>query len=416
MSTSRISRLPRRVRERHRTILLPLAVSVIALGLFASCSDADRVSGLAELGAMGPLRLNAVADSVEVTWDPVKNAADYAYSWGAAEQAGLGVVEETRVVLPLSVVPDTRAELPLADGDWVCVWSRNDAGESADSSCATYQAASSGGRYPNEPAGFVPWFEHDWQTWPQTLRVFHPASGAGYIYSRSSNFELINDPDAPHGRGMSLRHRQPKGQPSGSTGGVFDIYSIPNRAKNSADHVLLKSVYRSHWVMFEPDPRTGDWQYGDTHMRTFWWNRDWGDAGFRISIRSPSTNATARSATFRGLGGWFYPTSDTSPSTSKVWTDSEHVYQVGRWYHFESLVETEGKFGSDDSGINRTRIRMWVDGVLKLDETRDVHFSYPLGNEHFGMVWLGGSMTERLQDDFVRFGDIYISGVSYQDN
>jgi hypothetical protein len=368
-----------------------------------SCGTYEIPAPTSLVSPPGTIVFSARDSLVEASWDLASNATSYICRWDNGPLHGDMLVRDARVLLP------------IMNGGSLCVWSRNDAGESADSSCATYQAASSG-RYPNEPAGFVPWFEHDWQTWPQTLRVFHPASGAGYIYSRSSNFELINDPDAPHGRGMSLRHRQPKGQPSGSTGGVFDIYSIPNRAKNSADHVLLKSVYRSHWVMFEPDPRTGDWQYGDTHMRTFWWNRDWGDAGFRISIRSPSTNATARSATFRGLGGWFYPTSDTSPSTSKVWTDSEHVYQVGRWYHFESLVETEGKFGSDDSGINRTRIRMWVDGVLKLDETRDVHFSYPLGNEHFGMVWLGGSMTERLQDDFVRFGDIYISGVSYQDN
>jgi hypothetical protein len=367
-----------------------------------SCG-AYEIPAPTSVGAPGTIVFSARGSLVEASWDLASNATSYICRWDNGPRHGDMLVVHARVLLP------------IMNGGSLCVWGRNDAGESTDSSCATYQVASEGGRYPNEPAGFVPWFEHDWQTWPQT-RVFHPASGAGHIYSRSSNFELIDDPDAPHGRGMSLRHRQPKGQPSGSTGGVFDIYSIPNRAKNSADHVLLKSVYRSHWVMFEPDPRTGDWQFGNTHMRTFWGNRDWGDAGFRVSIRSPSTNATARSATFRGFGGWFYPTSDTSPSTSKVWTDSEHVYQVGRWYHFESLVETEGKFGSDSLGINRTRIRMWVDGVLKLDETRDVYFSYPLGNEHFGMVWLGGSMSERLQDDFVRLGDIYISGVIHQDN
>ena len=279
--------------------------------------------------------------------------------------------------------------------------------------------------YPNEPEGHVPWFSHDWQSWPTEHGQRIAASEAGLIRAGRSpqNFELVEDPDAPHGKGKSLRHRQMEGQSSGSTSGTFDLFHPRPDAGDShrqEDQVKLRSVYRSHWVKFEPDPQTGDWQFGSTHMRTFWWNRYYHSRGWgNVSIASPHHPATRsyRHDYFRGPRFWYYPAEGASAGA--VLADPEGRYELGVWYQFEYLWETEGNFGPGEAGMNNSRVRIWVDGELKCDETITQHILTPFANDHFGMVWLGGrtngELHPRLQDEFMRFGDIYISGVVHEE-
>jgi uncharacterized protein YjdB len=265
---------------------------------------------------------------------------------------------------------------------------------------------------PNEPAGYTPWFEHDWQTWDQTQRFF--ASGAGMVEAIHSPgpFELVDDPTAPHGKGKSLRHRQPEGQEAGTTGGVFNIFHPQpgnGQSKNFGDQVQLRSVYRSHWVFFEPAPVTGDWQFGDSHMRTFWWNRYYGLGHGNVGLRSPeSPRPPNRYAYFRGASMWH-----SSPSVIRY--SDEIRLAVGEWHQFEYLWETDGEFGVEN-GI-RSRVRVWINGMLRADVSFDHYIERPFANEHFAMVWSGGGGADnpntRTQDDFVRFGDIYVSGIPF---
>ena len=268
------------------------------------------------------------------------------------------------------------------------------------------------GRYslrPNEPAGFATWFEHDWQTWPtENERMFASGVGVVRVERGVDNFELIDDPDAPHGKGKSLRHRQREGQRTGTTSGTFNLFNpIEGTHTRHSNQVHLRSVYRSHWVYFEPDPQTGDWQFGDNHMRTFWANRHYGTSHANVSLRSPSdARPPNRHSTWRGPRMWH------STPTQGYTGPSDLTLELGRWYHMEYLWEPEGEYGVEDGMTSR--IRAWIDGELVIDRTITHTITAPFANDHFAMVWLGGPGGVREQDDFIRFGDIYISGTLYE--
>jgi hypothetical protein len=287
------------------------------------------------------------------------------------------------------------------------------------------------GEYPNEPAGFVPWFEHDWQTWPNGRAELMFASGVGmikasdYTSDAAEAFLLVDDPTAPHGKGKSLRHKLRDGQPVGSTSGTFDLFSPKPGAGTSQsyrDQVKLRSVYRSHWVYFEPDPVTNDFMFGIQHMRTFWWNRSYGSArGGNVSLTCPNTFVSGvgpqRTDTWKGPGYWYYSDDGLKLAYNNM------TLRVGVWYHVEYLWESEGNYNEGTTetsysnedgpeGLNNGRMRTWVDGVLVQDHTIRQHVRAPLANDHFGMVFLSGSSAwPRIQDDFIRFGDIYVSGI-----
>lgn len=330
---------------------------------------------------------------------------DATFEW-TSEDSGIATVSQEGLVTS-TAIGTTFITAALLCGSSAC------GGSLTDNSEITVGERSE--RYPNEPAGYTTWFEHDWQTFPPGDASRVPASGAGLIRSSSDNFEIVDDPTAPHGRGKSLRHEQSAGQNSGNSGGTFNLFHPKSDdSLTREDQVQLRHVYLSYWVYFEPDPTTGDWQFGNTHMRTFWWNRFYeGGAGtFNWSLKSPSSPLDQREDHFRGPRTWFYPTDDGSPSHSSLEIAVDEEFPIGVWYHIEQLIETEGKFGDGSAGVNDARVRFWVNGELKLDVIEQVFLRNPLANVHFAMVFLGNNEehAERSQSDFVRFGDIYISG------
>jgi hypothetical protein len=272
-----------------------------------------------------------------------------------------------------------------------------------------------GARHPNQPAHFVTWFEHDWQTWPWTdgAGANLPASEAGMINSPSTrnpeNFELIDDPDARHGMGKSVRHRQAKGQHGGNTGGVFNLlHPKPGTGTSTsqANQVTLKSLYRSHWFLFEADPATGDWQFGFDHMRMFGWNyQGLTPRGINTAVRPP-VDWQERSATYRGPSFWYYPEHDSGHK--RIYLFDEQSFNVGQWYRYELLYEIIGDFnyGSGEAGMNTARIRAWVDGVPVYDETGPSHVNLPFFRDHFAMIWLHSSpvIHRDLQSDVLLGG------------
>jgi hypothetical protein len=310
------------------------------------------------------------------------------------------------------------AGTPLTDGG-----SELDAPLATDASTGTDAAPDFAAR-PNEPAGYVPWFEHDWQTWPTKEAHKMMASEVGMIdwASGYDNFELVDDPSAPHGKSKSLRHRQPAGQQAGVTGGVFNLLNPKPGAGTShslADQVPLESFYRHHWVYFEPDPVTGDWQFGDSHMRTFWANRPDYNGQANIGLKSPANpRPPNRYDYFDGASIWYYA---YEGATSTIKYATVPGLAVGQWHRFEYLWETENNFKNvdDSDGQNDSRVRIWINESVVFDQIVTHHMFYPFTRDHFAMVWSGGGGASnpnvRSQDDFIRFGDIYISGIPYAD-
>jgi hypothetical protein len=281
-------------------------------------------------------------------------------------------------------------------GNW-SAWSAND----------SFTTAAASEVYPNEPDGAYTWFKHDWQTWPEGDSTSIWASDVGRINNgyNSQNFELISDPSAPHGKGKSLRHKQPAGQQAGSAAGTFNLFH-PQADKGTsiayADQVHMQSVYRSHWVYFESHPTLGNWQFGDTHMRTFWWNRYYGLSYGNIGLRSPEDpREPNRYDYFRGITCWWSP--------GQLHTHDPVILGIDEWHHIEVFWERLGEFDVDAN----SRVRIWINEVEVQDDTWSHYMDTPFALDHFAMVWSGGAGNYRTYDDHIRFGDIYISGELY---
>jgi hypothetical protein len=267
-------------------------------------------------------------------------------------------------------------------------------------------------RYPNEPAGYVTWFEHDWQSWPGSGQSL-AASGTGVIYQpsnrRPENFYLIDDPTAPHGKGRTLVHRLYEGQPNGSTAGTFHLFhpkpGVRLNDRTYASQVKLKSYYRSFWYRVVPDPATGDFQFGSNHERLFWPNQFWGWHGgsnggsVNVSLRSPGwEGAHVRHDYHRGIQYWMYRQSGSGISYVRPYDDAARR-PLGAWHHVEQLVEILNdppNYGEGEAGMNEARIRTWVDGVLLLDDNpAPTRLRAALANDAFAMVWLGNNTSPR---------------------
>jgi uncharacterized protein YjdB len=418
----------------------------------AICCVADSVAAVvapasASPGTVSDLQVTAAgANFVTLVWTQVNDGtgqpANYAVRYGSPtlswENAGATEVQVQGTAVGASISYTFSGLQASTTYEFRLVPYRLEAnpgttfGSLSNSASTTTQAEGPGARpdrYPNEPAGFVPWFEHDWQTWPSEVGERMMGSGAGLLRLGPSpadiNFALVDDPDAPHGKGKSLRFRRAAGTRNGSGSGTFNIYHPKPGAGTSvayADQVKLRSVYRSHWVYLEPDPVTNDFMFGGTHMRMFWWNRLLGAArGGNISLRAPNTwdgSSYQRSTVWHGLTNWYIK----SVPQAVEFLHGNLTLGLGQWYHIESLWETEGRYNSevtetnysnndDEAGMNNSRVRTWIDGQLVVDTIITHHVRAPLANEHFSMVVLLGSSSYSLeQDDFIRFGDIYVSG------
>jgi hypothetical protein len=271
-------------------------------------------------------------------------------------------------------------------------------------------------RYPNEPAGYVPWFEHDWQTFPTSQGGVVAASEVGLIHLTEfpEGFELVDDPAAPHGKGKSLRHRLPEGQLVGTSSGVFNLYSPkPGTGQSTSfnDQVRLQSVYRSHWVYMEPDPVTDDFMLGIQHMRYFWGNRQIDHRHVTVGFTSPPEAWNGAPQRVRRWLGHSYLYFTGAGGGYNIDYGSRSI-PIGAWHHIEVLIEA----GPNEGTMTDSRIRAWIDGELVQDFVLTHYIGYAFAQDHFSALLLAGiDGWRRIQDDFIRFGDIYVSGIVLQE-
>ena len=286
---------------------------------------------------------------------------------------------------------------------------------------APFVAAFDSDYRPNEPAGYQPWFEHDWQSF-ETVRVNmnKPASEVGWFTtagwsgttSELRNFELIDDPNAPHGYGKSLRVTFPEGHPSGSGYGSYSHMSVDAiPADDNADHTELKAYYLSFWLYLEPNPADGLWQQFGI-QRFFTVNRHIIDectgSDMGLSFRSgPAYIGPDDPAGY----WWIWPNEDCGRSLNTHWKGTPGP-TVGTWYHVELLVERLSGGLTVEDPVGDSDIKLWVNDELLFDDVITHKWTTPARQFLLNLNPSAGSTTNlRDRTEHIRLSGIYVSGV-----
>jgi hypothetical protein len=270
-------------------------------------------------------------------------------------------------------------------------------------------------RYPNEPAGFVPWFEHDWQTMVTDFNQEIPASGVGWLRSWSENTnsvfpdntELVDDPDAPHGFGKSVRIRWQEGQ-DGAGPSMFGCLREPYGG-SLQNKISLQKWYISYWVYWEPNPLDGMVEMAAGQMRQYSVNRQHtGRAMYGWTFRSYASDAPRD--VFQSYRLWGYPSSGGSSVTH---AESSPGPAVGEWLHIETVMDRTVKAPPLWGSSGDMAIKVWVNGEVLLDTIAgDFYSEHPFLEFAVTLVGSGGSIRTRA--DYMRISGIYISGEEYR--
>jgi uncharacterized protein YjdB len=302
---------------------------------------------------------------------------------------------------------------------------------SATMSASVSLAQAANARYPNEPAGFVPWFMHDWQSFPDGEECVVPASGLGYfifcgVSAHVGRAKLIDDPDAPHGFGKSLRVHWPAGMSVGH--GVFNyaIRSTPHRTnpERLETSAPLQKWYVSTWVYLEPEA-DGTWEAHFNQLRHFSMNRHITGTG-----KSSATWAFRGMLPYEGsklvwdgnqrqtetrdyrLSGRECPDCSTTTQTTV-----QPGPRLGQWVHMELLFDRTVKaaplFALGDDGVGPVHVRYWENGKLMMDRViDDAYMSHPFMELFFNLNQSGGIAPGTHK--YIRLSGTYVSGELYE--
>jgi hypothetical protein len=300
---------------------------------------------------------------------------------------------------------------------------------SATMSASVSLAQGPNARYPNEPAGFVKWFEHDWQTFPATTdECVVPASGAGYmvlcgVSANVSRARLIDDTDAPHGFGKSLRVHWPADFPVGH--GFFN-YAIRSTSSRTMPGVIDSSVklqkwYISTWVYLEPMNARGEWLMNWDQLRHFVGNRHIGGSEvkamfgwtFKGGIKGEEPYWSDWSGQTRHTRLWGFPAPDASTVTH---ANASPGLPVGQWIHMELLFDRTVKrpplFSPDEDGIGPVHVTFWANSEVVMDTVVEgVWMSHPFMELFFNLNQSGGIRPEA--ERYMRLIGTYVSGELY---
>jgi uncharacterized protein YjdB len=292
---------------------------------------------------------------------------------------------------------------------------------------AAATAAPSAGR-PNEPAGFVPWFVHNWQSFPATRNdCVVPASDRGYfifcgVSAHVERATLIDDPGAPHGFGKSLRVHWPR---DFSVGSGFFNYAI-HSSKDRDTAVPLQKWYISTWVYLEPEA-DGMWETHFGQLRHFVGNRHITPSGgrslFGWTLRGelPYSGSSVdwenghpkRQEPLRDFRLWGYDAFEASTDTHAT---ASPGMPLGRWVHMELLfdrtVKTSGPlFAIGEDGVGPVAVKYWENGELKMDRTYTSYMTHPFMELFFNLNQSGGIAPSA--DKYIRLSGTYVSGELY---
>jgi hypothetical protein len=309
-------------------------------------------------------------------------------------------------------------------------------GDHSDDVTVTVTAAATAGPSagrPNEPAGFVPWFVHDWQSFPDGEECVVPASGLGYfifcgVSAHVGRATLIDDRDAPHGFGKSLRVHWPAGMGVGR--GVFNyaIRSTPHRTNPDVIEtaVPLQKWYISTWVYLEPEA-DGNWEMHFDQLRHFSMNRHvTGGGGSQLATWTfrgelPYTGSSVdwdRGGRMSALRAYRLVGRHQYGASSSTIASVTPGLPLGRWVHMELLFDRTVKSSplfanADEDNVGPVAVKYWANGELLLDQViDDVNMSYPFMELFFNLNQSGGISPST--DKYIRLSGTYISGEVYR--
>ena len=313
---------------------------------------------------------NSDGTNVLVKWDASANATSYRYASGFNSPINTSAIPEPEPMpTPTPIVPPP---------------------------------APSSGNYPNQPAGFSPWLEHDFQTLPNNT----PASHTGrFITMRggTGNYEIVTDTSTPSPRGGSkvLRIKFPKGMVSGVDPGAFFGHN------NANPSTPLDEWYTSFWVKFDGS----DWEWPPAAQKLWYTsigNRELPSYGGTLML---STGNSKSSINPGPVYTWVTTRKTTGVVADQWYGGTPGISTDGKWHH----IEFYGKRSTPDVADGRRKV--WIDGIKTLDvAVQDQSFTnnWLTGffEFHFSPVWGGVCDPDcpKTRDDFMRIAHLYISG------
>ena len=284
--------------------------------------------------------------------------------------------------------------------------------------------------HPNEPAGFEPWFEHDW-SWFEKIRENVSgglaATGTGYFRTwgwtgsndELGNYEYVEDPQGPHGYPGYMRIRVPEGQPIGSSVGSWSLSSTDADLNDDDNHVELEAAYVSFWLMYEGHPDDGTWDRSGI-WRHFSVNRHISANLNSSCVRSGAEigfSNRSRAQEHEGWQRWWLWGKFTCDNNDIDWHSVPEDVLVDTWYHVELLWErTEGGMNYPDDFEGKSRMRLWINGTLLTDHEDDHRMLRPWRQWHYNpnpssTPWDSSGTEIKGRDDHYRITGIYISGM-----
>jgi hypothetical protein len=359
-----------------------------------------------ELGTITNLNATPGNTSVGLTWTPAANATSHlpqrrltgGSTWTDHSGGALGGSASSATFTGL--INGTSYEFRVAASDGT---------STTFSNIATASPQEASLAYPNEPAGFTRFAEHDMSFLPPSSGSI-PCSHAGQLHGwgeTAANYTLVSDQDSP--TGAAYRIRYPIGMAGGSEPGRFNI-RWPDGD--------LKAWYVSLWTRVEapfelPVNELKTWYHGMLDDQSH-------NGGTGMSQGTGITQYITRShfAQFRSAVG------HTSVATVKpIYLTSQasqylSYYDFGMWRQYEYV-----RYMADMDQANG-KIRFYCDGVrlpsvdsngnpMNEDTVRDrsTGFSRGLHTWHWAPVFGGADAGPKTKQDHTRIGHMYVSGL-----
>jgi hypothetical protein len=288
----------------------------------------------------------------------------------------------------------------------------------------------------NEPVGFVPWFVHDWQSFPETHEGVSvvPASDAGYfvlsgVSAHVTRGALVDD-GGPHGYGKAVRVRWPDGFPVGHGMFNYSLRAVPITGGSAAfqDSPKFQKLYVSYWDLLEGmEDYPAKWEMHWDQFRRFTLNR-------HITGAMPREGSASRQLftyTYRGQlpyegstlvwdAGWLQDetrhtrliASKDCNDTGFTWGTVSRSMEFDKWYRHEILFEWD-KFGNTcATSVNQLTVTVWMNGEMVHQTTAPANAYYPAAEVFFNFNQSGG-VASTLGDKFIRHTGVYVSGEPY---
>ena len=320
--------------------------------------------------------------------------ADVEFSWSSSDTGVASVSPNGGLKAESQGNANVTARVDGVDGASAVTVQEEGGGSSGDGSADR----------PNEPSGYSPWFSHDFSYMPNDGNTI-AASHAGYIHPQSTlgNYSVVSaERNAPHGKSSELRVKYADGHRDGSGPGTWNAR---DKAGPREDATPLQEWYIHAWVMLEGD----DWEAPPNELKLWYQgkgNYSHTNAGGAFTLRTGIASTAVREefSHYRQNNRPYYRSAH----------DPTHIHEpppVGEWIRLEVAIELS------DPDQENGRLRVWINGVQKEDRAVQNQSAddWTVGfyQLHVASIFGGhcSSGCPKTRDDYVRWADVYISGV-----